>query len=327
MEREELSSLSPTAKGIIRFFVVLAFTLAATQGLSAICNIYLPHGGQDFFLHWVAFYAVALQVVVFFIHASGLLFGNERTERYYDFTGACTFFTAAIMSLAHLHYLDTASKQVISDRQRFLTAAVLMWCSRLGLFLYSRIQAEGGIDSRFVEIKKVLLRFLSAWLLQGTWVFLTSLPVFLLNMYADDFKHSLGVRDYVGMAMWLVGFVTEVVADAQKTSFNANKDNHGKRFINTGLWALSRHPNYFGEILLWAGVCTSATSHMPLPLQIVSFVASPLFIAALIINVSGIALLEDKANKKWGGDKKYQEYKENTPVLIPFVGRKGDKPW
>jgi len=104
------------------------------------------------------------------------------------------------------------------------------------------------------------------------------------------------------------------VADRQKGQFSADPANKG-RFISTGLWAKSRHPNYFGEILLWIGVAIIA---LPV-LQGWQWVAliSPVFVALLITRVSGVPHLEKKADTKWGGQADYEAYKKNTPVLIP----------
>ena len=118
----------------------------------------------------------------------------------------------------------------------------------------------------------------------------------------------------VGALVWLIGFVIEVVADAQKSRFNADPANKGK-FIRTGLWSRSRHPNYFGEIVLWIGIAIIA---IPV-LQGWQWVAmiSPVFVTILLTRISGIPLLQKKAEAKWGGQADYEEYKKNTPVLIP----------
>lgn len=116
------------------------------------------------------------------------------------------------------------------------------------------------------------------------------------------------------MLLWAAGFAVEVIADRQKSRFRAD-DAHRGRFISTGLWSRSRHPNYFGEILLWIGVAVIA-----LPVlqgwQWVGLV-SPVFVAVLITRVSGVPLLEAKADAKWGGQPDYEEYKRTTPVLVP----------
>jgi steroid 5-alpha reductase family enzyme len=124
----------------------------------------------------------------------------------------------------------------------------------------------------------------------------------------------LDIFAVVGFLMWVFGFAIEVSADAQKSRFNANPDNKGK-FIQTGLWSRSRHPNYFGEIMLWVGIAVIA-----LPVlhswQWVALI-SPIFVTLLLTRVSGVPLLEKKADKKWGGQEDYEAYKKRTPTLIP----------
>jgi len=104
------------------------------------------------------------------------------------------------------------------------------------------------------------------------------------------------------------------MADAQKSRFKADPGNRGK-FIQSGLWSRSRHPNYFGEIVLWTGVMIIA---LPV-LQGWQWVAlvSPLFVILLLTRVSGVPLLEKKADQAWGGQPEYEAYKKQTPVLIP----------
>jgi steroid 5-alpha reductase family enzyme len=118
----------------------------------------------------------------------------------------------------------------------------------------------------------------------------------------------------MGFLVWVIGFAFEAVADAQKSRFNADPANRGK-FISTGLWSRSRHPNYFGEIVLWVGVAIIA---LPV-LQGWQWVAliSPVFVTLLLTKVSGVPLLEKKADEMWGGQEDYEAYKKNTPVLIP----------
>eukprot|EP00047_Mylnosiga_fluctuans_P002047 m.222944 g.222944 ORF g.222944 m.222944 type:complete len:341 (-) comp10852_c0_seq1:146-1168(-) len=300
------SRLLEMASPIVRFLCVLAVTLLLSQGLAYLC------GPGTHTLHVLAAVAVGIQWVVF-LHASGLLFSNERTERYYDITGSFTFATLIALSLS-------SAPDQLAPRKLLLSLAVLTWCARLGSFLFMRINKHGGIDSRFTTIKPSLLRFLGAWTLQGLWVFVTSLPVLAAN--ASPHSPPLGMQDTVGLAVYTLGLSIEVLADTQKTAFHADPANKNK-FISLGLWSLSRHPNYFGEIMLWTGISISAASAFHTAGMWASLL-SPVFVAALLIFVSGIPLLERAADKRWGDDPEYKAYKARTPVLIPFVGRVGD---
>lgn len=142
---------------------------------------------------------------------------------------------------------------------------------------------------------------------------MTLLPTLMLNSEKRDVP--LGTRDYIGWTLWGLGFATEAIADQQKWLFKRDPNNAGK-FIHTGLWAYSRHPNYLGEILQWSGLWLSASSVMRGP-QYLS-VVSPLFVWFLLRYVSGIPILEKQAMKKWGSDPSFQDYTNNTPLLWPW---------
>jgi steroid 5-alpha reductase family enzyme len=187
----------------------------------------------------------------------------------------------------------------------------VIWATRLGTFLFRRIR-KAGKDDRFDDIKPSFIRFLNVWTIQGLWVTFT-MAAALIAITSTNQK-PLDIFAIIGLLVWLIGFSIEVTADAQKSRFNAKPENKGK-FISSGLWSRSRHPNYFGEIVLWVGVAIIA---LPV-LQGWQWIAliSPIFVTLLLTRVSGIPLLEKKADQKWGGQEDYEEYKKNTPVLIP----------
>jgi steroid 5-alpha reductase family enzyme len=200
----------------------------------------------------------------------------------------------------------------VGGRSVLLLALVVIWAVRLGTFLFRRIMKEGK-DARFDEIKVSFARFLLTWTLQGLWVSFTLAAA--LAAITTTVRQDLGVFALVGFVVWAVGIGIEALADAQKSRFRAQPENQGQ-FIDTGLWAWSRHPNYFGEIVLWIGVAIIA-----LPVlrgwQWVTLI-SPVFVTLLITRVSGVPMLEKRADEKWGGQEDYEAYKENTPVLIPW---------
>lgn len=243
---------------------------------------------------WVAF---AVQWVVF-IHA-----GWNATEKYFDLTGSLTYISLSVYSFSQAKSKDT--------RQTVLTVMVLVWAVRLGTFLFSRIH-KAGKDSRFDKIKHRLPRFFNFWTIQGLWVFLTALPVWVTNV--STVSAPVSNTDVIGWGLWLIGFVIEVTADNQKSVFRADSKNQGK-FICTGLWAYSRHPNYLGEIILWCGVYISSTNILVGANHIACL--SPLFVIFLLTKVSGIPLLEKSADEKWGSNPAYQKYKANTGCLVP----------
>ena len=246
---------------------------------------------------WAVIAAFGIQVLVYIPSALA------RTERFFDLTGSATFALISIGLLLAAPAPDT--------RTWILGAMVIVWAIRLGSFLFIRIHRSGS-DSRFDDIKGRPLRFLRVWILQGLWVTLTAAAAWIA-MCATT-RAPLGWVSIVGIAVWLVGIVIEVVADAQKSAFRADDANRG-RFITSGLWSRSRHPNYFGEIVLWIGVLLVAAPAL-VGWQWVA-VLSPVFVALLLTRVSGIPLLEQTADRTWGGQEEYERYKARTPVLIP----------
>jgi steroid 5-alpha reductase family enzyme len=240
-----------------------------------------------FLIQWLAFIPAYLQ----------------QSERFFDLTGSITYIS--VTAIAVLLSSD------IDGRSILLLGLVVIWAVRLGTFLFRRIR-KAGKDNRFDEIKPSFIRFLLTWTLQGLWVTLTLAAA--LAAITTTTRKELGLFALVGFLVWLVGISFEATADAQKSRFRAAPENKG-RFIDSGLWAWSRHPNYFGEIVLWIGVAIIA-----LPVlrgwQWVTLI-SPVFVALLLTRISGVPMLEKRADEKWGGQEDYEAYKERTPVLIP----------
>ena len=186
-----------------------------------------------------------------------------------------------------------------------------VWALRLGSFLFRRVRRDGR-DGRFDEIKTNPLRFFMTWTIQGLWVLLPR-PAPLPSSPAATGNRSAGSASSA-CSIWLAGFAIEVVADQQKSAFKKDPSNKG-RYITSGLWAWSRHPNYFGEITLWTGIAIIA-------LPVLSgwrwvTLISPVFVFLLITRVSGIPMLEARAAKRWGDEKEFQAYTANTAVLVP----------
>jgi steroid 5-alpha reductase family enzyme len=240
--------------------------------------------------------AFAINWIVF-VHAY-----LAQTERFFDLTGSITYVSVVGTALALL--------RTVEPRTLLLGILVLVWAFRLGSFLFSRINRDGG-DARFDDIKPSFPRFLTAWTLQGLWVFLT-LACAMAAITSSRFVPVDGFA-LVGVVIWAVGFSIEVIADRQKKRFRADPGDRG-RFIRSGLWAWSRHPNYFGEIMLWVGVAIIALPELS-GYQYVTLV-SPVFVYVLLTRISGIPLLEERAEEKWGQEPAYQAYRDRTPVLF-----------
>lgn len=226
-----------------------------------------------------------------------------QTEHYYDLTGSLTYVTLVTLALL----LGDAPE----PRSWLLAAMVVVWALRLGSFLFLRVKQDGS-DGRFDAIKPDFPRFLMTWTLQGLWVVLT-LACALAAMTSKA-PGPLDAFAAIGGVLWAGGFAVEVLADRQKRVFRADPANAG-RFITSGLWAWSRHPNYFGEILLWTGVAIVAFPALE-GAQLATLV-SPLFVYLLLTRVSGVPMLEARAKRRWGNDASYLAYKSRTPVLFP----------
>jgi len=250
-------------------------------------SLFVVCGALAFVINWLVFIPSSL----------------AKSEKYYDLTGGVTYLSVIAVAVLFTTQLDA--------RATLVAIMVIIWAVRLAGFLFLRIRQDGH-DDRFNDIKVRPLRFFMAWTLQGLWVLLT--VACALAIITNGVSKPIGLIGSIGILMWLVGFLFEVVADAQKRAFKRNADNQG-RFINTGLWAWAQHPNYFGEMLLWFGIAIIA---LPI-LQGWQWICiiSPFFVVLLISRVSGIPLLRKKAHDKWGDDADFRRYISSTPVLIP----------
>lgn len=195
-----------------------------------------------------------------------------------------------------------------------LTLLIFWWAVRLGGFLLYRVYKKGK-DKRFDGMRENFLKFLRFWVLQGVSVFIILIGV-LLYMQVDS--PQLNILSFVGIAVFLAGLFIEALADLQKWHFTQDLKNKGK-WIDTGLWAKTRHPNYLGEMMVWIGVYLYVLPSL-VGNQVLWALASPVYIILLLLFASGIPLLEKSADKKWGADKDYQAYKKRVPKLIPRVG-------
>ena len=269
---------------LIAFFI--AISIAIATGIELVFNaVFLA-----FAIQWIAF----IPAYIF------------QTEKFYDLTGSLTYLSVIWYSLA-----------VSSDQFANLNVAniaivllISLWAIRLGSFLFMRIHHDGE-DKRFRSIKPSASQFFMTWTLQGLWVSLCSMCA--LTAISSNTGIVTNAFFYIGLALFILGFSIEVMADMEKSAFKAIQDNKDK-FITTGLWARSRHPNYFGEIVLWTGIAVMSFSSLQ-GLQYLTLI-SPIFTYLLLVYVSGVRMLEARGDLKWGDDPEYQEYKKRTPVLF-----------
>jgi steroid 5-alpha reductase family enzyme len=272
----------------VSLIIATLILLAGSQGslslqglpLFAIC------GAIGFVLHW----AIFIPSYAF------------QTEHYFDLTGSLSYITTVIVAMVLNPSLDI--------RDLIICAMILVWAVRLGSFLFWRIKKDGQ-DKRFIVMKTKFTWFLLTWTLGGLWVLVTMAAG--LAALTSNTTVELGILGYVGIALWLFGFAVEVIADNQKTQFKKDLNNRD-RFITSGLWSWSQHPNYFGEITLWLGLALF-TYPVLSGWQLVTLI-SPIFVYLLLTRLSGIPTLDRLAKEKWGSDSDYAAYVRTTSKLI-----------
>ena len=236
-----------------------------------------------------------------------------KTEKFYDITGTVAYISI-LLTTAYL--INLVNDEGILLRSIISIIFVMIWAIRLGIFLFKRV-IKVGEDKRFEHAKKSFSKFLMFFNISALWVFLTIVNV--LTMIINNSDSVTDLFFIIGIKIAIIGFIIEVVADMQKRKFRTNISNKGQ-FISSGLWSISRHPNYFGEMMIWVGM-SFVTIPILIGWQFITLI-SPIFVIFLLTKVSGINLLEASANDKWGADKNYQDYKDKTSVLIPFLGSK-----
>ena len=292
--------MSSTAKDYLNIIIVILFAFlisffgadnsAKYNGYSilVLCMV------ASFLIHWIVFLPSYL----------------VKTEKFYDITGTVAYLLLLYISSSLTTFFFNDTLQL---RSMVAISLVSIWAIRLGVFLFIRVLRVGE-DRRFREAKLSFSKYLLWWSMSALWVFLTTANALTLIINNTNLFNDLFL--YFGIGIWFFGFTFEIIADEQKRRFRADKNNKDN-FIATGLWSISRHPNYFGEIILWLGMALIALPTLT-GFQYVTLI-SPVFIYLLLTRISGINLLEERADKKWGELESYKKYKQKTPALIPFL--------
>ncbi len=273
------------------FFITFVMCYISSQ------NMIIFSGFPIIYSLW--FLIFIIQIIVFI---PSFIF---KTEHYYDLTGGVTFLSTIIIS-----YLVKIQLDKYDITSLLLVLFISVWALRLSSFLFFRVKRSGE-DVRFTKIKQSFSQFLMTFTIQGLWVFMCLFPAIIVMSSNQNIFNSFTI---FGSILWVVGFLIEIISDYQKTQFN--KVNKGS-FISSGLWSRSRHPNYFGEFLLWLGITIISFPYFE-GYQYTALI-SPLFVYLLLNKVSGVNLLENIAEKRWGDNKKYIEYKNRTPVFFPKI--------
>ena len=266
---------------------LIAISIANATGNSLVVEAVLI----AFIIQWVAFIpAYAFQ-----------------TEKFYDLTGTLTYLSVTWYAL----YMSSDKFTNLNGASIAIVLLISIWAIRLGSFLFSRIHKDGE-DKRFRTIKPSATQFFMTWTLQGLWVSLCSMCA--LTAISSESGVVVNAFYYLGVGLFIYGFYTEVKADNEKSKFRSDPENREK-FITTGLWAKSRHPNYFGEIVLWTAIAVISLPSLS-GLQYITLI-SPIFTYVLLVHVSGVRMLEARGQKQWGHSEEYKAYQKSTPMLFP----------
>ena len=250
-----------------------------------------------------AIVTIAMQLVFFLVACTC------KFDKVTDFAGGTNFVVLAVLTLVlagTYHW-----------RQILVTSLVVAWGLRLSGYLLYRI-IKIGEDDRFDDKRSDPVRFAMFWIFQAVWVFTVSLPVIFINAPRSAeylSPDSFTPMDIIGSILFATGLLCEAVSDQQKFSFRNNPENRGM-WCQVGLWKVSRHPNYFGEILVWVGIFIISTS-ICVSVEWVG-ILSPVFTASILLFLSGIPLLEQKSDQRHKMKEGYLEFKEKTSPLVPL---------
>ena len=270
-------------------FAAISFSFTMTIAYLAKSDIVMQAVMLAFLIQWVAY----IPAYIF------------QTEKFYDLTGSLSYLT-----VIWFVFFSSNNLSGLNIQNLIVVTLISIWAIRLGTFLFGRIHKDGE-DKRFRTIKTSASQFFMTWTLQGMWVSIcTMCAITAISSSQGIIANALF---YLGLAFFIVGFAIEVVSDQQKSAFRAVPENKEK-FITSGLWSKSQHPNYFGEILLWSAIALLSISSLN-GTQYLTLI-SPIFTYVLLVYISGVRMLDDMGNKKWGHLEEYKEYKRNTPTLF-----------
>ena len=252
---------------------------------------------NNFPLVYIFIITILLLNSLSFIHSYAF-----KTDIFFDLIGSFSFISVGVTSIILIPDFDA--------NQILIFFLLIFWSLRLGPFLFIR-RLSAGPDERLSEYFKSPLSLYFLWMMNSLWVFFTSLSMIII--FSSNQNNEFALIQWLGLLIWVSGFLIEVVSDTQKSKFN--KKNKGE-FIDVGLWKYIRHPNYLGEIIIWFGIFVISLSYINSIFTFLS-IFSPIFVFVLLRFLSGVPQLEQRGDEKWGQQEKYLNYKERTGILLP----------
>jgi len=245
--------------------------------------------------------------IVLGINLLGFLIAyKSKSDKLTDISYAVSFISIGLFDLLRAKYINL---YVIVG-----VWLVWIWALRIGTYLLMRV-IENKKDRRFDGVRENFKKFGMFWLGQAIAAWVLMIPL----SFSVGHIATIKTLPLVGILIWIIGLSIESLSDYQKSKFKSDPTNKGK-WIDSGLWHYSRHPNYFGEILVWISIYTYTFSANTTTERLIGLI-SPVFIALLLILVSGIPPLEQSADKRWGDKPEYKRYKTRTSILIPFFNK------
>ncbi|TVP94207.1 MAG: DUF1295 domain-containing protein [Acholeplasmatales bacterium] len=272
--------------------------------------------GGNTFMEFLAFTISAAVLFIFF----NLFYLIARIKDNYSVVDIAWGGGPAIVALT-LFITYYFGEGVFYPAAAVLSLFIILWGGRLAGHIGAR-NAGKKEDFRYRAMRKnwgkrhYLHAYVKVYLGQAILSYILILPLVLSYHFGSETLSPLGfVLLVIGAVVWFIGFYFEAVSDAELSDFKANPKNRGK-IIQSGLWRYTRHPNYFGETVLWWGIFIMSLA--VLEIWMVAALVSPVLITLLLLFISGVPLLE----KKYKDDPAYQAYAAKTSIFFPKKPRK-----
>lgn len=295
---ESLSKITKVSNQTAGLIIFMAWYLSASITTLVLSG---SLGRIASLMAWMFVYVLVFMTIVFIV-----AWRLKRTD-IVDISWGLAFVVATVASFLMNEYHVTVGLNV----QTLVTALVIVWAARLSYAMFKRVRSHPE-DKRYAAMRRkwkgnlALNTYLRVFVTQGVLATIISIAVIHIN---SSLPTELNTYAYLGLAVWIIGFLFETIGDRQLKLFLANPANKGK-LMTEGLWKYTRHPNYFGEATMWLGIFVIA---LATPYGWVAVIA-PVLIGYLLLFVSGVPLTEKAFADKPGWD----AYKKRTSKFVPL---------